>query len=54
MAYVHCKFFSGMKNMNAAGIDVSSRKSTVTVLHPFGEVRLLKIAPHPLPISLKK
>ena len=25
-------------NMNAAGIDVSSRKSTVTVLRPFGEV----------------
>ena len=25
-------------NMNAAGIDVSSRKSTVAVLRPFGEV----------------
>ena len=24
--------------MNAAGIDVSSRKSTVSVLRPFGEV----------------
>ena len=24
--------------MNAAGIDVSSRKSTVAVLRPFGEV----------------
>ena len=29
---VHCKFFSGVMNMNAAGIDVSSRKSTVAVL----------------------
>ena len=35
---VHCKFFSGVMNMNAAGIDVSSRKSTVAVLRPFGEV----------------
>ena len=25
-------------NMNAAGIDVSSSKSTVAVLRPFGEV----------------
>ena len=24
--------------MNAAGIDVSSRKSTIAVLRPFGEV----------------
>ena len=29
---------SGVMNMNAAGIDVSSRKSTVAVLRPFGEV----------------
>ena len=30
--------------MNAAGIDVSSRKSTVAVLRPFGEV--VKLHPH--------
>lgn len=29
---------TGVLNMNAAGIDVSSRKSTVAVLRPFGEV----------------
>ena len=28
----------GVLNMNAAGIDVSSRKSTIAVLRPFGEV----------------
>lgn len=28
--------------MNAAGIDVSSRKSTVAVLRPFGEVVCLR------------
>lgn len=38
MAFVHCKLISGVLNMNAAGIDVSSRKSTVAVLRPFGEV----------------
>ena len=31
-------FLSGEMNMNAVGIDVSSRKSTVAVLRPFGEV----------------
>ena len=36
--FVHCKIFSGVTNKNAAGIDVSSRKSTVAVLRPFGEV----------------
>lgn len=38
MALVHCKFILGVLNMNAAGMDVSSRKSTVAVLRPFGEV----------------
>lgn len=33
--------------MNAAGIDVSSRKSTVAVLRPFGEVVKLPVeVPH--------
>ena len=36
--FVHCKFFSGVTYMNAASIDVSSRKSTVAVLRPFGEI----------------
>lgn len=31
-------FVSGEMNMNAAGIDVSSRKSTAAVLRPFGEI----------------
>lgn len=38
MALSIAEFFSGVLNMNAAGIDVSSRKSTVAVLRPFGEV----------------
>ena len=31
--------------MNAAGIDVSSSKSTVAVLRPFGEVIAIRCAP---------
>ena len=39
MAFVHCKLILGVLKMNAkAGIDVSSRKNTVAVLRPFGEV----------------
>jgi hypothetical protein len=38
MALSIAKFSLGVMNMNAAGIDVSSRKSTVAVLRPFGEV----------------
>ena len=36
---IHCRIFVNRGlNMNAAGIDVSSRKSTVAILRPFGEV----------------
>jgi transposase len=38
MALSIANSLSGVMNMNAAGIDVSSRKSTVAVLRPFGEV----------------
>ena len=38
MASSIANFIDRSLNMNAAGIDVSSRKSTVAVLRPFGEV----------------
>lgn len=38
MALSIAKIIDRSLNMNAAGIDVSSRKSTVAVLRPFGEV----------------
>lgn len=37
-SFLIAEFFSGVLNINAAGIDVSSRKSTAAVLRPFGEV----------------
>lgn len=38
-SFVHCKSHDkGVLNMNAAGIDVSSRKSVVDILRLFGEV----------------
>ena len=36
-SFSHCRFHL-FDDANAAGIDVSSRKSTVAVLRPFGEV----------------
>ena len=45
------QILSGVMNMNAAGIDVSSSKSTVAVLRPFGEVVKL---PFDVPHSAEK